>query len=362
MTLRLTPLLVLTALACGLCANAADRPVRAQSDVTLARGSRVDVQNSNGPITITGSDAETLRVVARYEGSGNPASVSVKRAGPGGTVAIRPSYDDAGEGGEVSLDLQLPRYVSLPSVVAGSGDVTVTGMSGDLRVECSSGNVQVSNVGGVVVNAGSGDVLIEGASGAAFVDANSGNVTARGVKGDLTIKAGSGDARVESVGGSVDATLASGNLTLKSAGGNVRVAAISGDVAIDGAASVDIENASGNITLTRVTGDCDAKTASGDVLFTGEISPEHSYKFQSMSGEAIMRLCGNVPGFTVTLRSYSGEIETDFPLKVDRPDVVSRGLTGRYEDGRTQIQIEAFSGSAKILKCQPADKREKKGK
>lgn len=357
------PLLILTAFV-GLpgAVAAGDKP-RQQGEVKLARGARVDVSNPSGPITITGADTDALRVMAHYEESGNPASVTVGGDGAAGSVNIQPSYRDRDESGEVNLEIELPRYAVLSSVNAGSGDVRVTGMSGDVRVKSSSGSVQVANVGSVVVRAGSGDVVVEGVGGTAYVEASSGNLTARGVKGDLTFKSGSGDAWVEKVGGRVDGSLSSGNLTLKGAGGFVRVAAISGDVVVDGAGGVEIGNASGNITLTEITGDCQVKTASGDVLFTGEISPEHSYKLSSMSGEAVMRLCGSsVPGFTVTLKSYSGEIETEFPLKVEGPTSVSRSITGRYEDGRTQIQIEAFSGSAKILKCEPAPARPKNHK
>ncbi len=325
------------------------RPANAQGEVKLERGSRVDVNNPNGSIKITGG--ETLRIVATYADSGNTASVSVDGDNPGGTVEIRPSFKDDEGSGEVRLELQLPKVVTLNSVVSGSGDVEVSGMQGDVRLTAHSGNVRVANVGSVVIRAGSGDVLVEGVAGNANVEASSGNITAHGVKGDLVFKAGSGDARVENVGGLVDGTLQSGTFSGKGVTGAMRVVAISGDIRVDGSGPAQVQSASGNIVLSSVNGDCDAKTASGNVVFSGEISAEHSYRLKSLSGEAVMRLCGKVPGFTASLRSYSGEIETEFELKVERSAIVTRELVGRYLDGRTQIQIEAFSGSAKILKC-----------
>jgi len=339
----------------GSAAECPGRRTRLQNDVEIARGSHVTITNSSGPISVTGTDSATLHVTGRYEDSGNNASVRVDAVRTGGTVEIRPSFDDSGESGEVALDVRLPRYATIDSITNGSGDVSVVGIDGDLQVDCHSGNVRVADVGGVIVKAGSGDVVVEKVKGAAFVEASSGNLTVRDVGGDLSFRAGSGDARVDGAGAGVDATMQSGNLTIHGARGFVRIQAISGDVVVDRAGSgVQVASASGNITLTGVAGDCEAKTASGNVLFTGEISVGHAYRLKSMSGEAVLRLCGNIPGFTVTLRSYSGEIETEFPLKVDRPTTLSRGLTGRYEDGSVQIQIEAFSGSAKILKCQTA--------
>jgi DUF4097 and DUF4098 domain-containing protein YvlB len=360
MILRLfIPLLIVSAVGAGFPAEGRMRPPTAQGDVKLTRSSRVNVQNPNGSITITGGNSDTLHVVARSEDSGEQAIADVSSGDTSGTVEVRPGRDS---GGSVDLSIQLPSYVSLPSVTAGSGDVTISGITGDIRVKCGSGNVRVANGGNVYVRADSGDIVVEGAAGTAYLEASSGDVRATGVKGDLTFKAGSGDALVENVGGIVDATLASGSLGLHKAVGNVRVAAISGDVELDGAGSVQIQSASGNITLAGVTGDCDVRTASGNVSFVGEISADHTYKLRSQSGDAVMELCGEVPGFTVTMRSYSGGIETDFPLKVDTPGMLSRGLTGRYLDGRTQIQIEAFSGSAKILKCQRSSTQKPKGK
>ena len=127
---------------------------------------------------------------------------------------------------------------------------------------------------------------------------------------------------------------------LTQSGGPVRVDAISGDVQIDGAGSLNVRAASGTVTVAHVAGDCEIRSSSGDVSFTGEIASAHTYRIRSLSGNTIMHLCGDVPGFTVTLRSYSGDIETDFPLKVDNPSLVSRGLTGRFGDGSTDIQIE----------------------
>jgi hypothetical protein len=63
-----------------------------------------------------------------------------------------------------------------------------------------------------------------------------------------------------------------------------------------------------------------------------------------------------VPGFTATLSSYSGSVETDFPLTLDpalQRGSINRRLTGRYGDGQTQITLESFSQGVKLTKAAP---------
>jgi hypothetical protein len=66
------------------------------------------------------------------------------------------------------------------------------------------------------------------------------------------------------------------------------------------------------------------------------------------------------PGFTATLTTYSGELETDFPLKLDSPlqGPINRKMVGRYGDGQAQITLDSFSGASRIVKGTAATARE----
>ncbi|HQR37194.1 MAG TPA: DUF4097 family beta strand repeat-containing protein [Blastocatellia bacterium] len=328
-----------------------------QSGTTLARAGRVTVTNPNGTITVTGTNADAVQVFVTDETTGVRTAVPVDSLATtnAGSLDIRPNTRST-RGHEVTLVVEVPKSMPVSEVFAGSGDIKVTGVESAMRIRCDSGNVQAVGVGPVQVRAGSGDVLVENSSGAVAIDAGSGSVTASGVKGDLIVRSGSGDVRIDHSGGLVDATVASGEVVLVDATGDVRIAAISGDVHVDRVTgSVEVGNASGSIYMTSVGGDVDVKTASGDAIFTGEISRDHKYRLKSMSGDAVMNICGTPSGFTATMASYSGDMETAFPLSVDgAAGPVSRRMVGRFGDGATQIQIEAFSGSARIAKCRPA--------
>ncbi len=58
------------------------------------------------------------------------------------------------------------------------------------------------------------------------------------------------------------------------------------------------------------------------------------------------------PGFTATLITYSGEIETDFPLTVNTPlsGPINRRIVGTYKDGQTLVTLDSFSGTVSIVK------------
>jgi len=84
-------------------------------DVTLAHGSRVEIQNSDGNVTITGTDSDKLDVRGVYEDSGNPASVSVEDNGSSGGYNVMPSHgDDGDEGGSIRLEIRLPPTRTFP--------------------------------------------------------------------------------------------------------------------------------------------------------------------------------------------------------------------------------------------------------
>src|SRR5262249_5943810 len=121
--------------------------------------------------------------------------------------------------------------------------------------------------------------------------------------------------------------------------------------------SATVSSASGSINLIGVGGDVDASTASGEVIFKGALRAGGHYRLKSISGEVEMTLLPDAPGFTATLMSYSGEIETDVPLKRDsqwRGTPTNHRITGRYGDGQTQITLDSFRGTVRIAKGTPA--------
>jgi DUF4097 and DUF4098 domain-containing protein YvlB len=140
----------------------------------------------------------------------------------------------------------------------------------------------------------------------------------------------------------------------------VRANSATGDIGIQCAKGrVDASSASGSITLVGIGGDAEASTASGSVSFTGAIR-DGNYRFKSLSGEVSMTIQPDVAGFTATLTTYNGNIETEFPIKVESPlqGPINRRITGRYGDGRAKLSLDSFNGTVKIAKATAAALKE----
>lgn len=311
-------------------------------------GTRVSISNRLGSVTITGVDAREISATARSSRGPGEFTVDITRTGAGG-ISISPSESARGS---VELDVRLPKTALLGVVEVPKGDIRITGVDGDTRVTSGSGDVQIGLVGRLTLNAGSGSVVIDGASGAVYVECGSGDLAVRNVGGEVVFRSGSGNVNVQHAGAAVEGTAASGTVAVRDVAGAVTVSSISGDVAVERAKGrVQAETASGNVRVTDPGGDVEARTASGDAWMTATIQPGGRYRLKSMSGDATAQLCGRVSGFTATLSSFSGDIQTDFELSVDRPNLVTRRLVGRHGDGSAQIELEAFSGSAQLLAC-----------
>jgi len=108
------------------------------------------------------------------------------------------------------------------------------------------------------------------------------------------------------------------------------------------------------MSLTGIGDDVEANTTSGDVSYSGKMRAGGRYRMKSTSGQVHMIIPADSPGFTATLSSYSGEIETDFPLNIESPlqrGPINRRIIGRYGDGQAQIVLDSFSQGVKLGKA-----------
>jgi DUF4097 and DUF4098 domain-containing protein YvlB len=241
--------------------------------------------------------------------------------------------------GEVDLNVKVPRYAEIESAETSHGDVMVTDIEGSVYVSAIHGDVTASRVGAVRLETRNGDVYV------------------RDVKNSLVVRSLNGDIDAADIGGSVEIAATSGDISVQNAGANVRANSASGDIKIICARDrVDVNTASGSIELTAIGGDAEGNTASGSVIFRGPIRKNGRYTLKSLSGEVEMHIQPDPPGFTAVLTTYSGEIETQFELKINTPfrGPVNRRITGVYGDGQTQLALDSFSGTVRIVKGDPA--------
>jgi hypothetical protein len=220
--------------------------------------------------------------------------------------------------GEIFLEVKVPRYAELELITVFRSDVLVSGVETAVAVSGEKSTIKLSRVGAVEVKTRSGEVEVEWASGL------------------------------------VDVITTSGAIVVKKAAGDVRALSLSGRIEVQCALGrVDVSNTDGPIVLTGVGGDATATATNSQVRFSGALRAEGRYYLKSMSGAVEMELPANSPGFTATLSSYRGGVETDFALK-PKPSIpnspVKRRLIGRHGNGQAQITLDSFDGRVRLSK------------
>jgi hypothetical protein len=310
--------------------------------VKLVRGGKVSISSRSGEIVVSGWDRDVVE--ARATGDNGPVPIETQTTGDPSRPRLLLTISARRYGRDAKLDVKVPRYADVETLEGYRGDIEVADVDGATLINAGNGDVKIMRVGSLNVSRRSGDV------------------TVREVKGDLTARSFTGDVVVENVGGLVDVAATNGDLRVHNAGGDVRANSATGDIELRCAKGrAEVSSASGSITLIGVGGDVDASTASGDVIFRGPIRVAGNYRLKSLSGDVSMTIQPDVAGFTATLSTYSGEIDTDFPLKVESPmqgGPINRRITGMYGNGQAKLALDSFSGTVKIAKGTPAALKE----
>jgi DUF4097 and DUF4098 domain-containing protein YvlB len=110
--------------------------------------------------------------------------------------------------------------------------------------------------------------------------------------------------------------------------------------------TVEVESVSGEIVLSRITSkSVRGVTVSGEIDFDGSIAPDGRYELNSHSGDVRVSLPDNVNAL-VSVSTFSGEIDSDFPLTLEPGDrrPQHQQFQFRIGSGGARIQLESFSG------------------
>ena len=296
----------------------------------LQRGGRIAVKNRSGRTTINGWDGDTVEATAH----GEPIEYQTDTE----TSHLRISISVPARGrGEVDLEIRVPRYAEIESADTRRGDVQISGVNGAISISVANGNVMLNRIGAAKLKLQNGDLIANDIGASIEARVFNGDTVVENAAGVVWVAAANGDIKVTNAEGGVEANSASGDIVVQCAKKRVHASATNGDVFLAG-----------------VAGDAEATTASGDVMFSGAIQAGGRYVLKSISGDVAMAIQGEPPGFTATLTTYNGEVETEFALKNDGPigaERLRQRVTGRYGDGQAQILLDSFSGSARILKA-----------
>lgn len=264
---------------------------RVDTTLALTSGGLVQLDGISGDIRVVGSDRSDVTIDASIERGRFELSVSDSR------IALRSrSVGGRQEGGRYSVTVPRGTRLSISTV---AGRIEVRATMGEVAIRSTSGSVEVS-----------------------------------GARGRL---------EVASVSGDVDASDATGRVSLETVSGTITADQVSGDLSA--------EAVSGSIALRRMTlQELHAKAMSGSIRFEGGIAPSGSYRLNAHSGTITMTLPANT-GAALELETFSGRINTDFPLTLQPGETgIRRGRRMEFTlgNGGARISASAFSGSINI--------------
>lgn len=273
---------------------------RVDTTVTLERGGTLSVSLYSGRANVTGTSGSAVRIRGTVRGG------DLRVRGRANSVAIWMDHGRPSGGAELEISVPIGTRVVLEGF---SAPFSVRGVKGDVAVETLSGSIVVSDAAG--------------------------KVSAESVSGSIEIDGVAGDVRAESV---------SGRVTLRNVDGDIATESVSGPLNIVSASSARVR----------------AETVGGSLSYDGTIEPLGSYSFTTHSGRLTLAVPANA-GATVQLETYSGTVDSDFPVTLESGANRRRGESRfdfRIGDGRSRIVIETFNGNIEIKRGSTRTNRE----
>ncbi len=260
------------------------------TDTTLAVGpeTRLQLHNLLGDIDIQTWSRDAVRIRAAH----SPRErIVIERRGPVLVVDARPR---SGPPGEVDFRLVVPR--GMP--------VSLDGVRTSAKVRDLDGDVSIQTI-----------------------------------NGEIAVLGGDGNVLLSTIQGLISVVGTRGRLEVNSVDGEIRLLEIAGHIFA--------ETVNGAVALRRVVSDSvEVSTVNGDLCYDGAIAGAGRYRFRTHNGDIAVGLPEQT-GATVTLATYRGEIDSDFPLRVGEKGEHNR-FKLRLGDGRAHLDLESFGGAIRL--------------
>ena len=290
----------------------------------IGRQGTLDLVNASGSVTITSGGGDDVRIEATkrvWESTDAAAKAALSEVRIDVTERADAVDVRAGFPRRNQLDAEVDFTITVPSganvsVRSGSGDVSVTGVRGELRAEAVSGAITATSVGQVrSLRTLSGTVQLE--------NADSSDITVSTLGGAVTIR-----------------QLRTRSADLRTIGGDLSVS------------DSDAERLS-------------AQSLTGRIELAGRLARTGRYSLQSQSGD--VRLSLSDDDFELEAATVNGTVRSEFPITAgDRretaagPGRVGRGgrggrggallLRGLSGDGGPLVTLRSFSGDISIAR------------
>ena len=287
--------------------------------LTVTGPLNMDLQNGSGDVQISSGPAGEVRVRGDFEVYAAPwdsTSRTIEEIQNSPPIEQQGNFIRIGRERDrwrhyrVNYTIVVPADTELKAST-GSGDVTIRGLKGPVRLSTGSGDIQGEEIGGdVEARAGSGDIHLREVGGEVDADTGSGDIQLESVKKDIHVGTGSGEVRVDRPGGSVRATTGSGD--------------------------VDVRGPRGDLMV---------RTASGSLIAEGNPAARAFWELRTASGDIRLTVPSDA-SFTFVAHTRADNVETAIHMEITERG--RREVRGRLGKGDARVVVETDSGSVVI--------------
>lgn len=228
-------------------AQKADISLQEQLSVSTSSVTSFDIDAGAGSLIIEGKDnINSIDVTANIKTTqARDYVLFLKKSGSTATLVAKHNSTSGywdGSSPAINLTVSVPKNLLL-DITDGSGEIKVTNINNNIKVDDGSGSASFKNiVGNLDLKDGSGNLLINQITGNLNIDDGSGELTVSDVTGDVYVEDGSGKLTVHNVTGKVTIDDGSGSIDVNKAGslkiidsgsGGLSISKIKGEVDID---------------------------------------------------------------------------------------------------------------------------------
>ena len=272
-------------------------PVDKEASFKVQSGDILDVNLSQGNVTISTSSNSEVKVIAKHIDDSETGLLTMEQKANKVDIQFKGQDSD-----DLELELTIPAGLSI-EIKTGGGNVTINNdLNGKISVTSGGGNISAKNINGLAdISTGGGNINLGDLNNNADISSAGGDITVGSVNGKADISTAGGNIKVGAVNSSADISTAGGNIKVESVdgmadistgGGNINVGVISGsadistgggNINLDGATGkVEVSTGAGNITLKNIKGSVDASTGAGNI--TLELYPDGTNRSEINSG------------------------------------------------------------------------------
>ncbi len=315
-------------------------------EVTIGNQPVLDISNTSGSITISGSNAKVIKIQAfkkvkardSEEAEKIASHIGINVTTTGDKATVETAYEDfKGEnfweflfGRKASHSAWVDYQVWVPEkcrliISSTSGDIDVSKIKENISISATSADLQLRDINGdLEIEVTSGDLTLTGVKGKTSISATSGDLQAKQVEGQLVYQSSSGDIKAEDIKASVQIETSSGDIRLSRVTGNI-----------------NIESSSSDIFIDQIEGALSIHTTSGEIIASTQKLNGDRYNLESSSGDIRFSLPSQQGG-RLELETVSGTLRAEIPVTVE--SVSDRRFSGFINKTGPEIMIRTTSG------------------